>query len=217
MDPLSPDQSAGPGAGEPGALAAEVAPTAGPAPARRALAWWLDLYLAGVLIATFAIDQVTKRLVRDNLPPDGSIPAEGLFRITHTTNTGMAFGLFPGQNTLLVFASLIGIGILLVFFRNQPISPVWLRASLGLQLGGAAGNLADRLTLGTVVDFIDVGVWPVFNLADSSIVVGLVILAWFLLRPSAEGLRTPKRPLAKEQPSGPEPPALASEPRPPGE
>ena len=148
--------------------------------------WLLDIYMASLLVTAFAVDQVTKGWVRGNVFPGDSIPTEGLFRITHTFNTGGAFGLLPNQTTLLMLASIVGIGILLLFLRKALIPGIWLRTSLGLQLGGAAGNLVDRITLGKVTDFIDIGAWPVFNLADSSIVVGLAILAWFFLRSSKE-------------------------------
>ena len=148
--------------------------------------WLPDIYLAGLLVGTFLIDQLTKGWVRDNLGLGESVPEEGLFRITRTYNTGSAFGLFPNQTTLLMLASILGIGVLLLILRKERIPGLWLRTSLGLQLGGAAGNLVDRITLGRVTDFIDIGIWPVFNLADSSIMVGLAILAWFLLRPPVE-------------------------------
>ena len=143
-----------------------------------------------LFVAVFIMDQSTKGWVRGNMYLGESAPPTGFFRITHTYNTGSAFGLFPGQTFLLMRASLAGIGILLFYFRNQPIPPLWLRTSLGLQLGGAAGNLVDRITLGHVTDFIDVGAWPVFNLADSSILVGIAILAWFMW----QSPRAPARP-----------------------
>jgi signal peptidase II len=144
--------------------------------------WRLDIILALVIALVFALDQISKAWVRNHLISGGSIPAEGFIRITHVANTGSAFGLFPNQTTLLMLGSVLGIGIILLFYRKQPIPGVWLRASLGLQLGGAAGNLADRITLGSVTDFIDVGAWPIFNLADSSIMLGIGIFTWFLLR-----------------------------------
>ncbi|MBI4312010.1 MAG: signal peptidase II [Chloroflexi bacterium] len=152
-------------------------------PARsRRRAWAYDLYLASLIVLTFLVDQASKTWVRGNLFVGESVPPTGVFRITHTFNTGSAFGLFPNQTFLLMLASIAGIGILLLYFKNQSIPPFWLRTSLGLQLGGAAGNLVDRITLGHVTDFVDVGSWPVFNMADSSIMVGIGILAWFIWR-----------------------------------
>ena len=133
-----------------------------------------------ILIATLMADQVTKGLVVLALYPGQSVPGSGLFRLTYVTNSGSAFGFFPNQTLFLILASFVGIGVLLIFYRTNPINSILLRLSLGLQLGGAMGNLVDRVRLGYVVDFIDVGAWPVFNLADSAIVVGLIGLLWTL-------------------------------------
>ena len=102
----------------------------------------------------------------------------GFFRITHTQNTGSAFGLFPDQNTALILVAFLGITILALLYRNLRPTTNLLRLSLGLQMGGAAGNLLDRLLQGHVTDFVDIGPWPVFNVADSSIVIGLLLLFW---------------------------------------
>ena len=134
--------------------------------------WMLLLTISVVLAA----DQLSKYIVRTNMLLGESWPDEGFFRFTHGTNTGTAFGLFPSQTFVLIIASVVAIGFLYYFYRTHalPIRP--LRFAIGLQLGGALGNLIDRLRVGAVVDFIDVGSWPIFNLADSSIVVGMVLL-----------------------------------------
>lgn len=134
-----------------------------------------------VMLAALVADQLSKALILLNMYPGQSIPESGLLRITYVTNSGSAFGLFPNQTLFLIIASFVGIGILLVFYRIHRVSSPILRISLGLQLGGAIGNLMDRLRLGHVVDFIDVGAWPVFNLADSAIVVGLVGLLFTMM------------------------------------
>ena len=151
------------------------------------------------------LDQFTKYLVRVFLEDFTSFPYSGFFRFTHTHNTGSAFGIFQGQNLPLIFVSFIGIAVLLVIYFSQPRPGNLLRFSLGLMMGGAVGNLVDRLSCslhladcfattlldrlhqGWVTDFIDIGPWPVFNLADASIVTGLVMMAWIFLRPSAKG------------------------------
>jgi 23S rRNA pseudouridine1911/1915/1917 synthase len=153
--------------------------------------WVHDIYLVAVLVTVFILDQITKELVRNRIAFGGSIPSDGYFRLTHTFNTGSAFGFFTDQTAFLTIASFAGIAVLIIFYRHQTLPGMWLRTSLGLQLGGAAGNLADRITLGGVTDFIDIGRWPVFNLADASIVLGISSLAWLLLS-------TPKRPTAIE-------------------
>ena len=135
-----------------------------------------DLLLLPVFALVVAADQVTKALVRGYLRIGESVPDEGPFRITYTTNTGAAFGIFSDQTVIMTIASFIGIGILLFFYHSHPGPERLVRLSLGLLLGGAVGNLMDRIRLGRVTDFIDVGAWPIFNLADSAIVTGIVIL-----------------------------------------
>jgi signal peptidase II len=133
--------------------------------------------LAGVV---FALDQWTKKLVRSHLdfgqtwvPWDWLAPYA---RIVYWHNSGAAFGL--GQNLSFIFTVLAIIVILAIFFYYPQIpGDNWpLRIALGMQLGGACGNLVDRLTIGFVTDFISVGNFPVFNVADSSISVGVVVL-----------------------------------------
>jgi len=134
-----------------------------------------------------AADQLTKIWIRSNLAVGQSIPDRGFFQITHIHNTGAAFGLFPGQSFLLTIVAAVGIVLLLVYalfihrrfpFLDNMLS--WI--ALGLILGGTIGNLIDRLRLGYVIDFISVGIWPAFNIADSAVTVGAIMVAYFLLR-----------------------------------
>ena len=147
----------------------------------RRVRWYRDWILFGVMGVVFSIDQLTKMWIIANLYRGESILEAGTFRITHTVNTGGAFGLFANQSLFLILSSFVGIGILIALYRNQPFSGTLVRLSLGLQLGGALGNLVDRIRVGYVVDFIQLGFWPVFNLADSSIVVGIITLAWLII------------------------------------
>lgn len=150
---------------------------------------WLFLFSVALIIAV--LDQVTKALVATYLEPFESFaPIEALapyFNIVHVTNTGAAFGILQGGNTLFSIVALVVVGIILYFYR-QLTSESWLvRLALGMQLGGAVGNLIDRVRLGYVVDFLDFrlpGVlnFPVFNVADSGVVLGvglLLLLLWF--------------------------------------
>ena len=141
-------------------------------------AWYQDRVLIPLIAIVFALDQATKILIRHSLYLGESIPSEAIFRITNTYNTGSAFGLFRDQTIPLIIASFIGITILILLYKHSDKPNRTLRISLGLQLGGAAGNLIDRITMGYVTDFIALGFWPVFNVADSCIVIGLIILAW---------------------------------------
>jgi signal peptidase II len=127
-------------------------------------------------------DQVSKLLIARNFEPGQSVSIIGeSVRLTFVTNTGAAFGMMRGGSSiLLLFSLLMIIGVIIWLFRltNPPASK---RVALALILGGAAGNLIDRARLGRVVDFIDVGYdsirWPAFNIADSSITVGALLLA----------------------------------------
>ena len=150
-----------------------------------------------VLVITLVSDQITKSLIVHNMHPWESVPSSGLFRLTYVTNSGSAFGLFQNQTLFLIIGSFLGIGVLLVFYRTNHIKSLLLNLSLGLQLGGATGNLIDRIRLGYVVDFIDVGFWPVFNIADSAIVVGLLGLLWVLISINNRAVPTPA--MAKEE------------------
>ena len=150
-----------------------------------------DLLLIQLAAIVFLLDQFSKFLVREFLVFRESYPVEGFFRFTHSHNTGSAFGILQDQNGPLILVSLIGITVLGFIYQSQRRPSNLLRLSLGLQMGGAAGNLLDRVLLGHVIDFIDVGTWPIFNLADSSIVVGLGLLAWLFLRPDRFGAGKP--------------------------
>ena len=139
----------------------------------------LPLLLVSLLV--IGADQLSKYLVRANMDLGQSIPSEGIVRLTYTTNTGGAFGLFANQTFLLTTAAVVGIAVLVIYLRYLPLGSTLLRLGLGLDLGGAVGNLIDRVRLGEVTDFIDVGFWPVFNLADSAIVVGTFLIVYYLL------------------------------------
>jgi signal peptidase II len=136
-------------------------------------------------------DQVTKQAVRRNLQPGQSLsltPGLGrVFSVTYVTNSGAAFGLFPGWSHVFVIIAVIVI-VALVWYYVQLSDGQWpVQVALGLQLGGAIGNLIDRLHFaGSVVDFIDLNFWPlarwpVFNIADSSIVVGVTLLTLLMI------------------------------------
>ena len=140
------------------------------------MSWYKDWLFYTLVIGVFVFDQVTKAIIRSSLSLGDSWPEEGIFRIVHGLNTGSAFGLFAGFTNLLVVASIIGIVFILFVFLKQNNNVIWLRLSLGLIVGGALGNLFDRVKDGAVVDFISVGWWPAFNIADSSISVGMCLL-----------------------------------------
>ena len=133
--------------------------------------------ISGVIIV---FDQYTKSLVRANLPMGGVwYPWEWLApyaRIVHWWNTGVAFGMLQGMNTIFaVLAVMVSLGII-YYFPRVPVKEPVLRIAMSMQLGGAVGNLIDRITIGHVTDFVSVGSFAVFNVADASISVGVAIL-----------------------------------------
>jgi signal peptidase II len=150
----------------------------------------LMLVVAGLVVI---LDHITKLFIESQLPLNRSwapFPAwEAFFRITHVSNTGAAFGLFPAGSDLFTIIAIVVAAIILVYNYRLPRNHIWLRIALGLQLGGALGNFVDRLRLGHVTDFLDFGPWPVFNLADMSIVAGVVILALLMLQEQREAGR----------------------------
>ena len=151
---------------------------------------WRGFLLPVVAVLTLAIDQISKRAVMTSLRPGESWnPVAALERwvsLTYVTNTGAAFGLFPEYGGIYMVIAVVVVVVIIFYHRYLPGDQWLVQASLGLQLGGALGNLVDRLRYGHVIDFIDFKIWTVFNVADSSVFVGVVILAYHLWR--SEGL-----------------------------
>jgi signal peptidase II len=138
---------------------------------------------AGLVVA---VDQVTKQLASSNIERGDDVNVFFGLDLTNTRNTGVAFGALDGAG--LVVAILIGLSLTLLvayFLAHRDMPLLWL--PVGLLLGGALGNLADRAREGAVIDFIDPVAWPAFNVADACIVVGVFLLLWVV-----EG--RPKRP-----------------------
>jgi signal peptidase II len=143
------------------------------------------LVLAGTAVALYAADQLTKALVVATLEPGESVEAVGdIVRLWYVQNTGAAFSLFPGALWLFLPVTVIALVMIGWFFRSFRARGPWIHVVLGTILAGTLGNLTDRLRLGYVVDFISVGFgdtrFPAFNVADSSVVVGIGLLVLYL-------------------------------------
>ena len=135
-----------------------------------------------VLIILF-LDQLSKLIVIKNLSANQSRPIiKGLLYVTFVRNRGAAFGILKNQLPLFIFTALFAVVLIFLVISKKRQRPLILNISLGLILAGAIGNLIDRLFLGYVVDFIDFRIWPVFNVADSAITVGAVLLGWSILK-----------------------------------
>ena len=140
---------------------------------------WLSL--GAIVLAALVADQVTKHIVASNLSLGEGLHVVGPFSIRHVQNSGIAFGLFSNATAAVIIVTAIAVGWMLVYFARSggrhPVLPV----ALGLVIGGSVSNLADRVRLGFVTDFLDFRYWPAFNLADSFIVIGVGILLAALL------------------------------------
>jgi signal peptidase II len=144
-----------------------------------------------IFLATAAIvvplDQLTKLWVKANIPLGGSIPASGFFRLTHVENTGASFGIFQNTARPLAVVSAIGACVVLwlgLYFSRRIPMLGWTTSmlALGLVLGGTLGNFIDRAFIGRVTDFLKMGPWPDYNIADSSVVIGGLLMAFNLMR-----------------------------------
>jgi signal peptidase II len=172
---------------------------------------WLVLVIAGVVLY---LDQWTKNLVREKLPEYvETIPIAAFgeyFIFNRVRNYGAAFGILQNQQILFFVIAIVVIIAILTYVRYLPMDRLWVRVFLGLQLGGAIGNLIDRafqkdeMGRGYVTDFIQIGIpdvyyWPNFNIADSAIVVGVIGLGAYILWEDIKTQRAEKE-AAKDAP-----------------
>jgi signal peptidase II len=153
------------------------------APPATALAWSRALVACALVVV---VDQMIKQAVVANV--DRGDPMEVIFgvKVSNVRNSGIAFGLLEGAGDVIVLTLTLGaMGLLLAYFAVHALRPgLWL--AVGLVVGGALGNLADRIRIGAAIDFIDPPLWPAFNMADVSIVAGVSILVVSLLAPQGE-------------------------------
>jgi len=135
-----------------------------------------------IIISAIVADRVSKVICRQYLRPLGSIPViKGVFHLTYVENTGAAFGMLQGNTWFLILTSaLVSAVVAYLIWKVKPENR-YVKLSLALILGGALGNLVDRVLLGYVVDFLDFRIWPVFNIADSCVVVGAILLGYFVV------------------------------------
>jgi signal peptidase II len=144
----------------------------------RGRAWRFAGALCGLVVAA---DQGTKAAIEANLTPGEHVDVIGPFSLTLAHNRGVAFGLADGGGAALVALTVIALFFVAALFAVNPARPgMWV--AIGLLAGGAFGNLADRVRVGEVTDFLDVLSWPPFNLADVSITFGVAVLALSYLR-----------------------------------
>ncbi len=135
------------------------------------------VFISGVIVI---LDQWTKSVVESSLAFNETwMPLEWLrpyLRIVHWKNTGAAFGIGQGLNVFFMVLSVVVIAVIIYYYPRIPRADVFFKLALSMQMGGAVGNLIDRVTQGYVTDFISVGTFPVFNVADSCITMGVGVL-----------------------------------------
>lgn len=140
---------------------------------------WLFVLPLTVVI----LDQFSKYIVVENMALGESIPIiEEVFHLTYILNPGAAFGMFAHNRLFFIAIAVIVIGIIIWARREILASPWEVKAGCGLFLGGAIGNLIDRARQGLVIDFFDFRIWPVFNIADIAICIGVGLIIWNLLK-----------------------------------
>jgi signal peptidase II len=142
----------------------------------------LTYIIAGTILL---VDLVTKLVIESNLAINESyVPIESIaafFKITYVSNTGAAFGIFPSGSKVIMVVAVIVALVIIVYNQKLPANHSLFRVALGLQLGGALGNFLSRVRIGHVTDFLDFGPWPVSNIADISIVLGVILLGYLMI------------------------------------
>lgn len=141
------------------------------------------MWLFVLPLAVVILDQFSKYIVVENMALGESIPIiEKVFHLTYILNPGAAFGMFAHNRLFFIAIAVIVIGIIIWARREILASPWEVKAGCGLFLGGAIGNLIDRARQGMVIDFFDFRIWPVFNIADIAICIGVGLIIWNLLK-----------------------------------
>ena len=139
----------------------------------------MEPLLSGILLV-LVVDQATKMVVLSALGEGRSVSVGCRLRVRRLTNTKTLLGHFITPRALVIVWAMTTFGLLMLVQHGPFLQSPASRLALGCALGGATSNLGDRLWRGGVIDFIDVGFWPVFNVADSAIVAGVVLALWFI-------------------------------------
>jgi signal peptidase II len=153
---------------------------------------WRNVVFGCIALLVVLADQLCKSWIRANLAVGQSLFDAGFFQIIRIHNTGAAFGIFKDHNLTFIIIGCVGIVVILLFVlllrsRWSFFDSMLVMSAIGLVMGGTMGNLIDRIRLGFVTDYIDFKVWPAFNIADSALTIGVIIIAYciiFLAQPA---------------------------------
>ena len=140
------------------------------------------ILIFSITLIVLLFDQITKFLIRINFELNQTFPIiKNIFHLTYIQNFGAGFGILQNQQGILIFVSLLVIGIIFYYIDRIKEKEMLLQVLVGFVLGGTIGNLIDKLIYGFVIDFLDFRIWPIFNIADSFVtigVIGLIIYLW---------------------------------------
>ena len=140
---------------------------------------YFTIFFAALIVAS--LDQLTKFLIRKNFQINESLPIiKNVFHLTYTTNTGSAFSLLQGFNLFFIIFSIAVIAAIVYYIIKIKENEKLMQFAAGLLLGGTIGNLIDRIYIGSVTDFLDFRIWPIFNIADSAVTVSVILLVFLL-------------------------------------
>jgi signal peptidase II len=164
-------------------------------PAKAPPRWRRDVVFFAIAAFVVFLDQLTKWLVRQNLQLGEQWPDKSILhmRIVNVVNDGAAFGMLQGHMPFLIGTSFVGLAAIVLYYVYPPMEHGLIRVALGMQLGGAIGNLIDRVRVGEVTDFINVGRFPTFNVADSSISISIAAVLIFFGLQEIDDYRKQKR------------------------
>ena len=163
--------------------------------------WRKDLVFFSIAVGVVIADQLTKAWVRNNLAYGEVGPTFGPVEIIHVVNSGAAFGILQDATPFLIIMSMFGLAAIVLYYVYPPMDHGLIRIALGMQLGGAIGNLLDRLRFGEVTDFVSVGDFPTFNVADACITTSIVIVLGFFILQEFEERDKAKQSAVSGQPS----------------
>jgi signal peptidase II len=162
-----------------------------------------SLMFWGTALAVVGLDQLTKAIVRSSLAVGDSWPADWPVRIKNVTNSGAAFSSLQGATVFLIVMTFFGLAAIYLYYRNPPFQHWAAAIAIGLMLGGAVGNLIDRIRVGRVTDFVDFFGFPTFNVADSSITIGVatIVIGYLLFAEKQIESRAPPEPPHEDAPA----------------
>lgn len=150
------------------------------------------MYLSLIVVLVLVLDRVTKCLVVSRMTEGMSIPViDHVVHFTYVLNPGAAFGMLEHERLFFIILTLVVLGAIALLYKKLQQESTQVQYGMALFVGGALGNLYDRMATGLVIDFIDLRIWPVFNVADIAICVGVGLILWSVVREETQKKKLP--------------------------